>query len=113
MHELSLVMALIDQVGEICRQEQAERLLRIELVVGALSGVERDPLEFCFSIAAEGTVAAGATLVVEEVPVTVACRACGERTAPELPMIHCQACQSQDTEIVAGRDFFIKAIEVM
>ena len=51
--------------------------------------------------------------MVEEVPVTVACRACGERTAPELPMIHCQACQSQDTEIVAGRDFFIKAIEVM
>jgi hydrogenase nickel incorporation protein HypA/HybF len=112
MHELSLVMALIDQVGEICRQEQAERLLRIEVVVGALSGVERDPLEFCFGIAAEDTVAAGATLVVEEVPVTVACRACGARSDPELPLLCCSACRSHDVEVVAGRDFYIKAIEV-
>jgi hydrogenase nickel incorporation protein HypA/HybF len=112
MHELSLAMALIDQLGEICRREQADRLLRIEVAIGALSGVERDPLEFCFSLASAGTVAAGATLVVEEVPVAVACRACGKRTTPELPVIRCEACQSRDVEVVAGRDFLIKAVEV-
>ncbi|MBN1770928.1 MAG: hydrogenase maturation nickel metallochaperone HypA [Deltaproteobacteria bacterium] len=113
MHELSLAVALVEQVGEICRKERAERALRIEVVVGALSGVERDPLEFCFPLAAENTVAAGATLVVEEVPVTLACRACGERTRPEVPFIRCMACGSTNVEVVEGRDFLIKTVEVI
>lgn len=68
MHELGMATALVEQVEEVARREGAARIVRIELVVGDLSGVDREALEFVFPFAAERTVAEGATLAIEVVP---------------------------------------------
>jgi hydrogenase nickel incorporation protein HypA/HybF len=65
MHELGMATALVEQVEEIARREGAARIVRIELVVGDLSGVDREALEFVFPFAAERTAAEGATLAIE------------------------------------------------
>ena len=65
MHELGMATALVEQVEEIARREGAARIVRIELVVGDLSGVDREALEFAFPFAAERTAAEGAILVFE------------------------------------------------
>jgi hydrogenase nickel incorporation protein HypA/HybF len=65
MHELSMAAALVDQAEGIARREGATRVARIELAVGDLSGVDREALEFAFPLAAERTLAEGATLAVE------------------------------------------------
>ncbi len=55
---------------------------------------------------------AGATLMVEEVPVAGTCRACGAAvTIDELPFI-CRACGAADLEITSGRELIIDALEV-
>ena len=68
MHELGMATALVEQVEEIARKEGAARVVRIELVVGDESGVDREALEFVFPLAAERTAAEGATLAIEIVP---------------------------------------------
>lgn len=68
MHELGMATALVEQVEEIARREGAVRVVRIELVVGDESGVDREALEFVFPFAAERTAAEGATLAIEIVP---------------------------------------------
>jgi hydrogenase nickel incorporation protein HypA/HybF len=67
MHELGMATALVEQVEEIARREGAARIVRIELVVGDLSGVDREALEFVFPFAAERTAAEGAVLAIEVV----------------------------------------------
>ena len=48
MHEQSIVESLLDLVLEKAREANAEKVLRIYLVVGELSGVEETAVEFYF-----------------------------------------------------------------
>jgi hydrogenase nickel incorporation protein HypA/HybF len=67
MHELGLAAALVAQVDQIAQREGATRVVRIELAVGDLSGVDRDALEFVFPIAAGQSTAEGAVLATRVV----------------------------------------------
>ncbi|PIE02590.1 MAG: hydrogenase maturation nickel metallochaperone HypA [Acidobacteria bacterium] len=112
MHELTLAMNMVEQLDDIMRREKASRLLKVTLEIGALSGVEREPMAFCFPMAARGTRLEGARLEIEEVPVTVQCESCGQESQPEFPAVYCAACGHTGVDILAGRDFKIKTIEV-
>ena len=48
MHEMSLAQALVDQVVELAEKDGCRQILSVEVSIGALSGVMREPLEFCF-----------------------------------------------------------------
>jgi len=112
MHELSLAMNMVEQLEGVMKRENASRLIKISVEIGALSGVEREPMEFCFPMASKGTILEGAEFHVEEVPLKVTCRECHESTYPDFPGLYCVACGDCGVDIVAGRDFKIKTIEV-
>lgn len=112
MHELSLAEALVEQLAEVARREGATRITAIDLVLGEMSGVEREPFEFSFPIVAAGTVAEGAILRFEEIPTAVYCRSCKRESSPEYPMIICALCSSTDVEVIRGKDFSVKSMEV-
>lgn len=59
MHELGLTRNIVAIVSE---HAGARRVRRVRLAVGPWACVEREALSFCFGIAAEGTVLAGAAL---------------------------------------------------
>jgi hydrogenase nickel incorporation protein HypA/HybF len=77
MHELSICQALLDQVERIAVEHGASAVERILLRVGPLSGVEGPLLLHAYPLAAAGTIAANAELVIETAPVRVACNDCG------------------------------------
>ncbi|MCL4236335.1 MAG: hydrogenase maturation nickel metallochaperone HypA [Deltaproteobacteria bacterium] len=112
MHELTIATEMIRQIETIMADRGVSRLVSVSVEVGALSGVEREPLEFCFPYAAQGTRAENATLVVRDVPVRVRCGACGGEGEPEYPAVLCPACASYDVEVIAGRDCVIRNLEV-
>ena len=112
MHELSMAQALVDQVEQIRAKENAREVVSITVDIGALSGVDREAFEFAFPLAAEGTSAAGASLVVERTPAGVTCDQCGEQSQPELTDLRCVPCGSRRVRITVGRDFLIKSVEL-
>ena len=112
MHELSIAQSVIEQVTETARKEKAVRVVTITLAIGVLSGVERESLEFAFPLAADGTLAAGAHLIIEEVPARFACRACHAETDFEMPMVACPTCGSGEVEVSGGRDLIIQSVEL-
>ena len=63
-------------------------------------------------MAAEGTLAEGAELRVEEQDIRVRCGACGEEGSPEPPGLACPSCASLAVEVLAGREFKVRAMEV-
>ena len=113
MHELSMAMAMVEQIQEIMAQEGAQQLVSVTVVMGALSGVEREAFEFCFPLAVEGTPLAGAELRIEEVPLRLRCLACEKESQPEeIAFVCCAECGSGRVEIIEGRDLVLRSLEV-
>lgn len=97
---------------EQMRQNQAARIHRITLRIGALSGVVPAAMEFAFDIVARGTPADGATLEMQFVPTRCRCSDCGFAFAPEERFLECPRCGVADPEILQGRELELTAMEV-
>ena len=112
MHELSLATAMIDELKTIMQKENAQRICSVTVEIGALSGVEAEPMAFAFPFASEGTCADGAELIIEKRALTLRCKACGHESTPDEPFPICLDCGSTDVDILSGRDFMILRVEV-
>lgn len=112
MHELSLAQSLIEETEAAARREGADRIVRIAMAVGAMSGVDIDAFEFAFPVAAEGTLAAGAALEIRPIPLSVRCRDCGAVSSPDPLLCRCEACGSLAVDVESGRELKIEALEI-
>lgn len=74
MHEMSVALAVVDQVAEAAERAGDVTAVRsVRLQVGELAGVVPDSLAFCFELVCAGTLLEGAELVTEAVPGRARC----------------------------------------
>jgi hydrogenase nickel incorporation protein HypA/HybF len=112
MHELSICQALLDQVERIAVEHGASAVERILLRVGPLSGVEGSLLRHAYPLAAAGTIAENAKLVIEAAPVRVACSDCGAETDAIPNRLLCGDCGSYKTRLVSGDELLLANLEL-
>jgi hydrogenase nickel incorporation protein HypA/HybF len=112
MHELSVCQSLLDQVQRIAADHGADRVERIVLRIGPLSGVEGPLLRNAFPLAAAGTVAEHAVLEIEPAPVRVHCITCGAETDATPNRLVCGACGDWHTRLVSGDEMLLARLEL-
>ena len=112
MHELSLIASVFDVLEEKAREHSASRVAAVVLRVGRMSGVVPDLLESAFDAYKRGTLAEGAWLTIEVVPIKLRCPDCGGADVREDTDFSCAACGSRRVEIVEGREIVIERIEL-
>ncbi|AFL74610.1 hydrogenase maturation nickel metallochaperone HypA [Thiocystis violascens] len=112
MHELSLCQSLLDQVEQIAREHGATRVDRILLKIGPLSGVEGALLQHAYPLAAAGTIAAQAELVIEPSQIRVRCRQCEAETDATPNRLLCGACGSFETRLISGDELLLANLEL-
>jgi hydrogenase nickel incorporation protein HypA/HybF len=112
VHELSVCQGLMRQVDRIAAQNNASRVDRIALKVGALSGVEPDLLQHAFTIAREGTVAANAELAIEHGPIRVSCRQCGVAGGAAVNRLVCPECGDWRVDVTEGEELLLLSLEI-
>jgi len=112
MHELSIAVALAEQIETVVSKEHATRARRVVIAVGSLSGVEAEALQGVFPLVTEGTASEGAELVIESVAARVRCRACGQDSPMDGCFMKCVQCGSLDVELSAGRELHITSVEL-
>ncbi len=110
MHEVSLMMSIIDTAVKTAEQEQAKRINRIALQIGAKSGVVIDSLEFAFEMVSKNTIAEQATLEIEAIPLMGECLNCGHQFESKEFLI-CEKC-GNFAKVLSGQELNIKSIEV-
>lgn len=93
------------------REAEAGRITDLFLVIGELSSVIDDSVQFYWDIVSEGTAAQGATLHFRRIPAEMACQECAETYDPKANLT-CPACGSSNVRIVSGQEFYLEAIEV-
>jgi len=112
MHEYGITESLLHIVEEKAKEAGATRVATIRVVVGALTGFVPDCIQFYYETMSKGTVAEGAALEFEELPVTLRCRKCAEVFVPESRVWVCPKCDSTEVDIEGGRELYIKEMEV-
>ncbi|MYR44572.1 hydrogenase maturation nickel metallochaperone HypA [Streptomyces sp. SID5910] len=111
MHEMSVALAVVDQVAEAAQARSARGVRRVCLDVGELAGVVSDSLTFCFGLACAGTVLEGAELVARTVPGRASCAPCGRTWDTGMPPdLLCAGCRGAATELLAGRELRITEV---
>jgi hydrogenase nickel incorporation protein HypA/HybF len=109
VHELAIAQSVI-RIAE--RHADGRRVTKVYLKVGHLRQVVPSALAFGFELVAQETSVEGAELVLEEVPATGKCRACGSESRLESFPLQCKACGGFDLEIVAGEELYVESLEI-
>lgn len=112
MHELGITENIINIVSDKAIAAHASKVVKINLVVGELSGFVPDCIEFYFSSVRKGTIADEADLNFELAPVQLRCRHCSAVFCPQDTLWTCPKCQSHSLEIAGGQELYVESIEV-
>ncbi len=111
MHEMSIAQSLLEIVLEAGRQHQLKQVKTIRLQVGEMAAVVPESLSFCFNLISENTIAAGAEIEIENIPVVARCSDCGTLFEVEYLSFICPQCQAPAFELVSGREMSLLNIE--
>lgn len=111
MHELAVTQSAL--AIALRHAGDAQRITRIHFVVGQLSSIVDDSVQFYWDAIAAGTIAEGARLTFERTPATLRCYACGATFLLNAAQdFHCPACGQPDVAVQGGDDLRIDHIEV-
>ncbi len=116
MHELPVTENILKVVLRHADEARAQKVVSVSLRIGELSDIIEEWLQRYFDYLSKGTLAEGAALRVERMPVVFRCEGCGESfhvKIREVKDIVCPACGGGKATFVSGREFFIKDIEVI
>ena len=112
MHELSVCQSMLKQIEEIAHEHAAHAVSLVKVQIGPLSGVEPQLLAQAFPIAIAGTIAEGASLELESLPIRVRCRQCGAESQVETNRLVCRTCGHWDTQLLSGDEMLLASVEL-
>jgi len=112
MHELAITQSMLDLVLEQAAKAEAKRVGKINLVLGEMTGVVGQCVQFYFDFLSKGTPAEKATLTFKVIPTTAECRDCGKNFRLGEFDWTCPHCEGNNIEIVGGKELFVESIEV-
>lgn len=112
MHELSLCIALLDEVQQIAYERNAVKVTQIVVRMGPLSGVEAPLLRHAYPLAAAGTLAEDAELVIDVAAVKVRCSQCGTESEVPANRLVCRSCGDFRTNVISGDDLLLARVEL-
>jgi len=112
MHELTITQSMLDLALQYAEKAGAHRITHINLVVGEISGVVDQSVQFYFDLLSKDTLAEGGKLVISMQPARFRCAACGNEFPMQDRSWICPACQALGGEVISGREFYMESIEV-
>jgi hydrogenase nickel incorporation protein HypA/HybF len=112
MHEVSIMAEAVRMAVEAARAAGASRITKLQLRVGALSGVVPDALQFAFEAVTVGTLAEQATLTIEHIPARFWCQACEQEYEAAKMFAECPQCHNFSSELRSGRQMELASMEI-
>ena len=112
MHELAITEGILDAAVPAAQAQGAEKILEIRLRIGELSGVIPECVQEYFEMISGGTIAEGARITVEYIPISIECRDCGYTGVMDRKLRHCPKCSGRNIRITGGREYYVDSLLV-
>ena len=113
MHEFAVCQDMLQQIETIAADEQATAVEAITVRIGPLSGIEAHLLSQAFPLAAAGTAAENAELIIEALPIKVKCQLCGAETEAKANRLICGKCGDYHTQLLSGDEMLLASLELL
>ncbi len=115
MHEMPITESILNIVLKHAMMNETRKVMVVHLQIGKLSDLEDEWLQRYFDYLSKGTIAEGAKLKIERMPIVVRCDACSSTFEAEVSRIGnlvCPSCGAESGTLVSGREYYIKSMEV-
>ncbi len=112
MHESAIAQSLLEIIEQETLPYAGAKVTTLTLRIGKLSGVMPEALTFAFEALSMGSRSEGASLIIEEVPLSIKCNQCGRVHIVDDPFMICPHCEGTDVEMIAGRELEIRNMEI-
>lgn len=110
MHELSVTQRILEIA--LKHGQQATTITDIHLVIGQLSSMVDDCIQFYWDLISEGTTAQGACLHFKRLPAIMRCQHCQTEYPLQVDCFACPTCDSTAVELITGDEFYVESIQV-
>ncbi len=110
MHELGIMYHIVEQVLDVVKKNDINEVEAIVLQVGELSSVIPHYLQACFPAAVDQTILEKTKLEIEMISANGVCKDCGKVYGLIKNKRICPHCQSEEFEMISGREFYLKEI---
>lgn len=112
MHELAVTQSILEYSLKEAEKRKAAKLKAIRLRMGPFTGLYPECIQMYLDVLAEGTIAEGARIEAEVLPLRVLCRDCEKESEITRKRIACPHCGSLRLKILSGKEFMIYSLEV-
>lgn len=112
MHELPIAQSILKIALRHAENVGAAQVTDLYLVIGKLSYVMDDSIQFYWDVIAKDTIAEGAQLHFERIPAAFVCLDCSQHYTPDGETLACPSCQSTRVKVAAGEEFRLDSIDV-
>jgi len=112
MHELSVTEGILDIALENAKKAGASKVTSINLMIGKLSSIVDDSVQFYWDTISENTICEGAKLVFTRIPATLKCQDCQTEYDIEQELRPCPNCKGYNVIITRGEEFYLDSIEI-
>jgi len=108
---MGITQGILASSIEAAEEAGAERITEIRISVGELTEIVEFALQFAFEALTPGTLAEGATLVVNHIGARSHCNDCGLDYDHDRFQMVCPSCESLNVQLLQGRELRIDSIE--
>lgn len=112
MHELPVTESILDITLRHAEKADANRIVSVHLVIGELASIVDDSVQFYWEILTTGTPAEGSKLFFKRIETRLCCTNCNLQYVPTDNDFSCPDCGSFQVDIIAGKEFYVEAIDV-
>ena len=112
MHELSIVLGIVDIASEEVKKANARKVEEINLEVGSLSGIEMEALDFALECGTRHTVLEGSEISIDKIEAKSRCHQCGNVFWVKDYFDPCPVCHEWANELIQGKELRIKSLVV-
>lgn len=112
MHELSVTESILDIACRHAVQAGAVSVTDIYIVMGRLSSIVDDSVQFYWEMISKDTLCANSRLHFERVPAELQCLDCARTYPMGAELAPCPHCQSARIKVIKGDEFRLDSIEI-
>jgi hydrogenase nickel incorporation protein HypA/HybF len=112
MHEFSLATNIIEIISDSARAKEANRVTKVLLEIGELSGVEESALDTALNALIPGTILAGSEIKKVHTSGKAKCISCNTIYPLSDLFEICPKCNGFQKKIISGKEFKVLSIEL-
>lgn len=112
MHELGVTEQLLEITLRHANKAGASSVSSIYLVIGNLSSIVDDSVQFYWDMIAKDTIAEKAKLHFKRIPAKLLCLDCSHEYQPSAEDLSCPNCHGTHIKIINGDEFYVEAIDI-